>query len=70
MDIRLVRELEQLRASCAASDMGEQPMREVMERADLGAILSMREEQAVARIAARPMASLAEAIDSAIERGS
>ena len=32
MDIRLVRELEQLRASCAASDMGEQPMREVMER--------------------------------------
>ena len=32
MDIRLVRELEQLRASCAASDMGEQPMREMMER--------------------------------------
>ena len=32
MDIRLVRELEQLRASCAASGMGEQPMREVMER--------------------------------------
>ena len=32
MDIRLVRELEQLRASCAAGDMGEQPMREVMER--------------------------------------
>lgn len=32
MDIRLVRELEQLRASCAASCMAEQPMREVMER--------------------------------------
>ena len=32
MDIRLVRELAQLRASCAASGMDEQPMRELMER--------------------------------------
>lgn len=32
MDIRLARELEQLRASCAASGMGEKPLREVMER--------------------------------------
>ncbi len=52
----------------AWKDQPRYTMREVMERADLGAILSMREEQAVARIAARPMASLAEAIDSADAR--
>lgn len=32
MDIRLAKELEQLRASCAAIVAGEGPLREVMER--------------------------------------
>ena len=34
MDLRLIRELERLRTACTAGGMGEQPLREVMERLD------------------------------------
>lgn len=64
MDIRLARELEQLRASCAAIGAGEGPLREVMERLESLTVLvayqgfdleATRRENATLRASLRKM---------------